>query len=209
MKEYKPTVFNTNVLKDVVFAMTQDEQEVEENKVKDLAKFILDTGMQTLIRTLSKNENIPTDSASLRDTFHQSGLNIRYLGKVADEIKDKSLTHMKYLLEREVIVRCFKHILNKYLKNCTSEELLSETVCHIFNIFFAPKDFIKRLDEGSIKFSRESLKSVAEKQIINNSKEKIEVVAGTAKVEAEVDPTRQETPSRRAKKDRKRAAKDK
>lgn len=75
-----------------------------------------------MIRGFAKTENQPTDSASLRDTFHQSGLNIRYLGKIADEIKEKNLTHLKYMLEREVIIRSFKHLLNQYLKNCPSDD---------------------------------------------------------------------------------------
>jgi len=143
-------------------AMTPEEVKVEEDKVKDLAKFIIETGIQSLIRTLSKNENIPTDSATLRDAFHQNGLNIRYLGKVADEIKEKNLTHMKYLVEREVIIRCFKHLMNKYLKNCESDENIASVVSHLFNIFFAPKDFIKKLDDGSVTFQSESLKKIAD-----------------------------------------------
>ena len=57
---------------------------------------------------------------------------------------------MKFLLEREVIVRCMKHILNKYLKDCTSEELLSAIISHALNCLFAPKDFIKKMDDGAI-----------------------------------------------------------
>lgn len=62
MKAYSPTVFNTNVLKDVKIAMTPEEITAEETKVKDLSKFIYDFAIQNLIKTLSKNENIPTDS---------------------------------------------------------------------------------------------------------------------------------------------------
>jgi hypothetical protein len=50
--------------------MTPDEIKIEEDKIRELSKFINETGVQTLIRSLSKNENIPTDSSSLRDTFH-------------------------------------------------------------------------------------------------------------------------------------------
>lgn len=148
MNEYKPVIFNTNVFKDVVIQMTPEELKVEEDKIKDLAKFINETGFATLIRGFTKNENQPTDSASLRDTFHQSGLNIRYLGRVADEIKDKNLTHMKFMLEREVVIRCLKHLINKYIKDCPSNDLYGDVVSHLFNIFLAPKDFIKRLDDG-------------------------------------------------------------
>ena len=106
---------------------------------------------------------------------------------------------MKYMLEREVIIRSFKHLLNQYLKNCPSDDQLSEVVSHLFNIFFAPKDFIKRLDDGSVKFKKNSLKQLAEETIVKNINQKIEVLAGTAKVNPE---SRDETPSKKQRKEK-------
>ena len=199
MNDYKPIIFNTNVFKDVVIQMTPDDLKIEEDKIRDLSKFITETGFATLIRGFSKNENQPTDSASLRDTFHQSGLNIRYLGKVAEEIKDKNLTHMKFMLEREVIIRCLKHLINNYIKNCPSDDLLGDVVSHLLNIFFAPRDFIKRLDDGQIKLQRNTLKQLAEETLVKNINQKIEILQGTAKLNTE---NRDETPSKK-KKDKK------
>tara|TARA_B110000285_G_C15130883_1_gene623488 strand:+ start:1135 stop:1329 length:195 start_codon:yes stop_codon:yes gene_type:complete len=42
LKAYSPTIFNTNVLKDVKLAMTPEEIAAEEAKVKELSKFIYD-----------------------------------------------------------------------------------------------------------------------------------------------------------------------
>lgn len=72
---------------------------------------------------------------------------MRYLGLIADKIKDKNMNQMKHMLEREVIVRCVKHLLNKYIRECESEELLGATVSHVLNCLLAPKEFIKRMDE--------------------------------------------------------------
>lgn len=57
MNEYKPVVFNANVFKDVVISMTPDQIKVEEDKIRELSKFIKETGFQNLIRGFSKNEN--------------------------------------------------------------------------------------------------------------------------------------------------------
>jgi len=73
--------------------------------------------------------------------MHQNGLNIRYLGYVAEVIKDKDLAHMKTIFEREVIVRCAKHLLNKYVRECESPELLSAIISHFFNCLLAPREF--------------------------------------------------------------------
>ena len=61
-----------------------DEIKAEEEKVSKLAKFLKEEAIQSLIKNLNRNEGVPTDSASLRDFFHQNGVNIRYLGYVAD-----------------------------------------------------------------------------------------------------------------------------
>jgi protein TIF31 len=58
-------------------------------------------------------EGVPTDSESLSQTFHSHGLNMRYLGKVYNSIKDKELHHLKTIFEREAIVRSVKHLFNE------------------------------------------------------------------------------------------------
>ena len=84
LKECKAEVYNTNVFKKVKLAMSEDEIKVEEEKVQNLAKFLKEDAIQSLIKNLNRNEGVPTDSASLRDFFHQNGINIRYLGYIAD-----------------------------------------------------------------------------------------------------------------------------
>jgi hypothetical protein len=60
------------------------------------------------------------------------------------------------MLEREVVLRSLKHILNKYIKDCESNELLGATCSHILNCLLAPKEFIKRLDDGSVAYRQNS-----------------------------------------------------
>jgi protein TIF31 len=113
--EMENMVFNTNVFKNVQLAMSEEEKKVEEDKVRDLAKFIKDKAIANLIARLEQNqyESVPSDSSTLKDLFHSNGINIRYLGYIADQVKDnKKLIYLKYMLEREVVIRCIKHILN-------------------------------------------------------------------------------------------------
>jgi hypothetical protein len=104
----------------------------------------------------------------MAEIFHQSGINMRYLGMVGDKIKDQNMTQMKYMVEREVVVRCMKHIMNKYIRECESEELLGATVSHILNCLLAPKEFIKRLDEKQMKYSYTNLNQEAEMNLLEN-----------------------------------------
>jgi hypothetical protein len=54
------------------------------------------------------------------------------------------------MLEREVVLRSLKHIINQEIRECESPEYLSNVVCHILNCLFAGKEFTKRLDNKSI-----------------------------------------------------------
>lgn len=87
---------------------------------------------------------------------------------VADRVKDQNLAHMQFMLEKEVVVRCIKHILNKYIRECESEELLGATVSHFLNCLLAPKEFIKRLDEKQISYSYSNLNQEAEINLLQN-----------------------------------------
>ena len=58
---------------------------------------------------------------------------------------------LKALIESEVIIRCIKHILNQRIRDCCSEELISSVIAHFFNCLLAPNDFVKRMDDGTVK----------------------------------------------------------
>lgn len=147
--------------------MTEDEIKEAEAKVQKLSTFLKEDAIQTLVKNLQRNEGVPTDSASLTEFFHQNGVNMRYLGYIAEEIKDKNLTQMKYMVEREVVLRSLKHLLNKYIRECKSDELLSELVSHLLNCLLAPKDFLKKMDDGLINKVINTVRTAADMNMIN------------------------------------------
>lgn len=161
MRECGTEEFNTNVFKKVKLSMSEEEIKFEEDKVRKLATFLKEQAITQLIKGLQRNEGIPTDSGSLSDFFHQNGVNMRYLGYIADQIKDKNYTQMSYMLEREVVIRALKHIFNKYIRECESDELISSVIAHLLNCLLAPKDFIKKLDDGSVKCEPKTLQEEA------------------------------------------------
>ena len=96
----------------------------------------------------------------MSDFFHQNGVNIRYLGYIAEQIESKNMAQAKYQLEREVVLRCLKHILNQYIRDFPSDELLADLLCHVFNCLFAPTDLVSKLDDGSITFQPETMQGL-------------------------------------------------
>jgi hypothetical protein len=74
---------------------------------------------------------------------------------------------MKYMVERETILRSLKHLLNKYIRDCKSDELLSALIAHLLNCLLAPKDFLKKMDDGIIKTDISTIRTEADMNMIN------------------------------------------
>ena len=83
---------------------------------------------------------------------------MRYLGAVANDLKDKELNHLKTIIEREVVQRSAKHILNEHLRN-SNDTYLSSVISHLLNILLAPFPFLDKLNDGSITFADQTLQA--------------------------------------------------
>ena len=148
------------MLKNVNLAMSEAEIKQEEEKVLKLAAFLKVNAIQSLVKNLQKNEGVPTDSRSLSDFFHQNGVNMRYLGHVQDQLKDKNMTQLKNMLERETVLRCMKHIIAKQLRDAAQDDTPAPLVSHILNCLLAPAEFQKRLDSKAIVVKPHSVASI-------------------------------------------------
>lgn len=81
---------------------------------------------------------------------------MRYLGAVAESIKDKELNHLKTLIEREIVYRSAKHIFNEHIRE-SSDTYLSSTISYLFNILLAPFPLIEQLNDGRISFEDQTI----------------------------------------------------
>lgn len=88
---------------------------------------------------------------------------MRYLGAVAEHIKDKELNHLKTMLEREIVFRSVKHIINEQIRDCP-DTYVSSVISHLFNILLAPFPFIDKLNDGTIKFEDHTIQSKISQQ---------------------------------------------
>ena len=76
----------------------------------------------------------PMDGHSLSRLLHKRGINLRYLGMLADLAKnqDSRLEALNALAVQEMIARSFKHIANKYLKNVPAV-FATSCITHLLN----------------------------------------------------------------------------
>lgn len=77
-------------------------------------KFLRDVKIPQLVSLLDSLVIIPVDSATLEETFHIQGVNMRYLGDVA---KLSKLKHVTDLCITEMLARTLKRFFNTACSN--------------------------------------------------------------------------------------------
>ena len=69
--------------------------------------------------------------------------------------------HVKTLLEREIFLRCAKHVINRIIKEERGETdlHLAQTVSHCLNCILAPLPFIQAMNSGKIRPDDEAIQN--------------------------------------------------
>lgn len=127
------------------FALPAEEVKKDEELVEDLARFLKENALPKLIKDLQNIEGVPADSEGLEVAFHSHGINMRYLGAVAELLKGKEYNHLSTLIEREIVFRSAKHIFNEHIRE-SSDTYLASTISHLFNLLVAPFPLLDKLN---------------------------------------------------------------
>ncbi|KAE8155993.1 clustered mitochondria protein [Aspergillus tamarii] len=117
---------------------TDEEKEQwaqDEKEVRETCDFLRSKVMPEMIQDLHDGDvGFPMDGQSLSQLLHKRGINIRYLGKLAQMSKEKGarLDALTILLVQEMIARAFKHIANGYLRNVAAP-FTASCIAHLLN----------------------------------------------------------------------------
>lgn len=143
--------FNFSLNPDVCSGQTPQSDEdkeqyaQDEKEVRAVCEFMRSQVLPELIKDLYDNEvGYPLDGHSLSQLLHKRGINLRYLGKIADiaEAKGKRLSSLAALAVQEMIARAFKHISNRLLGNLPpvfSTSCLSHLLNCLLGVSLNPK----------------------------------------------------------------------
>lgn len=173
-----PDVFSGQV------PQTQEEKEQwaqDEKEVRDACEHLRSKIMPGLVQDLHDGDvGFPMDGQSLTQLLHKRGINVRYLGKLAQLSTEKGarLQALSTLLVQEMITRAFKHVANHYLRNVPAP-FVAPCIAHLLNCLLgsdvnaAPQPEIDQslravFLEGDFSFEKvtpESLRTEIEKQI--------------------------------------------
>lgn len=164
------------------------EWEKDEKDVRLACEFLRDTVLPEMIHDLKEGDvGFPMDGQSLSRLLHKRGINIRYLGKVAELAEGKKLESLRVLAIQEMISRAFKHVAGKYLRYLPIP-LTASCIAHLLNCLLGtglnPKPKAEIDDslaglypEADLSFrdvSPESLKKEIELQILKRYRYTIE-----------------------------------
>ncbi|KAJ4304717.1 Intracellular distribution of mitochondria [Kalmusia sp. IMI 367209] len=113
----------------------KEEWAKDEAEVRAACNHLLAEVVPRLIQELKDGDvGFPMDGQSLSLLLHKRGINIRYLGKLAElsDKEDPRLQALKRLVIQEMIARGFKHFANSKLRNL-SAPFAAPCIAHLLN----------------------------------------------------------------------------
>lgn len=94
------------------------EFKADEDEVRAAGAYLREQAIPDLLRELSDSDiSFPMDGQSLSRLLHKRGINVRYLGKVADLATDDRLRCLREIAVQDIVARCFKHVSAGYLRH--------------------------------------------------------------------------------------------
>ncbi|EEF49189.1 clustered mitochondria protein [Ricinus communis] len=132
-ESYDEILFNPNVFTEFKLAGNPEEIENDEENVRKASSYLAATVLPKFIQDLCTLEVSPMDGQTLTEALHAHGINVRYIGRVAEGTKH--LPHLWDLCSNEIVVRSAKHIFKDVLRD-TEDQDLGPVISHFFNCFF-------------------------------------------------------------------------
>ncbi|KAG9133851.1 hypothetical protein Leryth_017945 [Lithospermum erythrorhizon] len=126
-------LFNPNVFTEFKLAGSQEEIAADEENVRKASLYLNDVVLPKFIQDLCALEVSPMDGQTLTEALHAHGINIRYIGKVAEGTRE--LPHLWDLVSNEIVVRSAKHVLKEVLRD-TEDQDVGDAISHVFNCLF-------------------------------------------------------------------------
>lgn len=162
LKEYEFDIrFNPDVyspgIKHVDNQSAANSLKKQKQLVKDAAEFLVKHQIPSFVHDCLDHTAAPMDGTTLTETLHSRGINVRYLGKVANLLaKIKQLEYLHTIAVSELIIRAAKHIFTSYMQN-TEMMSMAAAISHFLNCFLTATTAVSH--SGSLSESEALTKS--------------------------------------------------
>ncbi|KAG8455747.1 hypothetical protein GDO86_001803 [Hymenochirus boettgeri] len=134
--------FNPDICSTVVrFPDSQTEaNQLQKRLLSEAAAFLLTVQIPTYIKGCLNHVVVPMDGKSLTEALHFHGINVRYLGTIAEMIcqeeEQQTLDHVYRTIIMDIVTRSARRILHHYLQG-VEMSALSMAVSHFLNCFLS------------------------------------------------------------------------
>lgn len=187
VSEFKLT-FNPDVFTSAKHAGGADSETIkqQEEAVRGASKFLNEDIIPSLVLDFASYAISPLDGDALTKAMHRRGINMRYLGKIAQLVsisEDKRIAHIRSLAIQEMVVRASKHLLRKFLSSCSLQEA-SACISHFLNCLLGtglnehPKPVLSEgKNRNSVEWARltpESLQNILRKRVLEKFRFKLD-----------------------------------
>ena len=118
---------------------TEEEKadyDADEKEVRAAAEYLRSTMLPGLVSDLyEETVGFPMDGTSLCQLMHRRGINVRYLGKLAEVAREKGKRVQAFyiVVTQEMVARAFKHIANTYLRHLPAI-FAASCLSHLLNV---------------------------------------------------------------------------
>ncbi|XP_013383660.1 clustered mitochondria protein homolog isoform X4 [Lingula anatina] len=129
--------FNPDVYQPFVthFEKEGEEFKAEKQLVVDVAEFLVFHQVPVFVRDCLNHSLTPVDGITLTEALHNRGINMRYLGRVAEQVQQHpQLSFVHSITVAEMISRAAKHLYQKYMHN-VEHMSLSQAISHFLNCY--------------------------------------------------------------------------
>ncbi|CAI8596196.1 unnamed protein product [Vicia faba] len=126
-------VFNPNVFTEFKLAGSPEELAADEDNVRKVSQYLTGVVLPKFVQDLCTLEVSPMDGQTFTEALHAHGINVRYIGKVAEGTKH--LPHLWDLCNNEIVVRSAKHVIKDLLRD-TEDHDLAAAISHFLNCLF-------------------------------------------------------------------------
>ncbi|GAB6026480.1 hypothetical protein CHUAL_012906 [Chamberlinius hualienensis] len=131
--------FNPDVYSPGLQHYDPDDDRLKKDRqlVKDAAEFLVSTQLPGFLRECVDHSASPLDGSTLTEAMHSRGINVRYLGKLAELLaKVPQLEYVYTIAVSELLTRSAKHLFATYMQGVEMTSLAA-AVSHFLNCFIS------------------------------------------------------------------------
>ncbi|UJR33486.1 hypothetical protein I4U23_020931 [Adineta vaga] len=128
---FNPDLFQPHV----TLHQTPTETAADIKLLKEASEYLVLKQIPLMIQDFQDHTTVPVDGESLSESMHSRGINIRYLGRVAQLLSQQSsLIYLYDIVVTEILCRSAKHLFRNYIQSVPLH-LLSFSISHFLNCF--------------------------------------------------------------------------